>query len=72
MPCRHVFGRSPAVALESACLTGALIEIADLLGIDVPQMSAIDAAVRLKTILRHRAGPGATAGPPARAAMPGP
>ncbi len=58
--------------LEIDCLTGAVIEIADLLGIDVPQTRAIDAAVRLKTILRDRAGGGAAAEPPAREAMPSP
>ena len=58
--------------LEIDCLTGAVIEIADLLGIEVPQTRAIDAAVRLKTILRDRAGAGAAAEPPAREAMPSP
>jgi 2-dehydropantoate 2-reductase len=53
--------------LEIDCLTGAVIEIADLLGLEVPQTRAIDAAVRLKTILRDRAAargaPPATPGP---------
>lgn len=56
--------------LEIDCLTGAVIEIADLLGIDVPQTRAIDAAVRLKTILRDRSGARAVAEPPVREAMP--
>ena len=41
--------------LEIDCLTGAVIEIAELLGVEVPQTRAIDAVVRLKTILRDRA-----------------
>ena len=41
--------------LEIDCLTGAVIEIAELLGLEVPQTRAIDAVVRLKTILRDRA-----------------
>ena len=38
--------------LELDCLTGAVIEIADRLGVPVPQTRAIDAAVRLKVRLR--------------------
>jgi 2-dehydropantoate 2-reductase len=40
--------------LEIDCLTGAVIEIADLLGIAVPQTRAVDATVRLKTAVRDR------------------
>ena len=64
--------------LEIDCLTGAVIEIAELLGVEVPQTRAIDAVVRLKTILRDRAAthwrgpghaePGTGAGPVDRAA----
>jgi len=43
--------------LEIDCLTGAVIEIADLLGLAVPQTRAVDAAVRLRAALR----PGALA-----------
>ena len=52
--------------LELDCLTGAVIEIADLVGVPVPQTRAIDAAMRLRTALRDReagaepAGAGAT------------
>ena len=42
--------------LEIDCLSGAVIEIAALLEIAVPQTRAVDAAVRLKAILRERAG----------------
>ena len=42
--------------LEIDCLTGAVIEIASLLEVAVPQTRAVDAAVRLKAILRDRAG----------------
>jgi 2-dehydropantoate 2-reductase len=42
--------------LEIDCLSGAVIEIAALLGIAVPQTRAVDAAVRLKAVLRERAG----------------
>jgi ketopantoate reductase len=51
--------------LEIDCLTGAVIEIAELLGVEVPQTRAIDAVVRLKTILRDRASTqgGATPSP---------
>jgi 2-dehydropantoate 2-reductase len=38
--------------LELDCLTGAVIEIADLVGVPVPQTRAIDAAVRLKARIR--------------------
>lgn len=38
--------------LEIDCLTGAVIEIADLVGAEIPQTRAIDAAVRLKALLR--------------------
>lgn len=46
--------------LEIDCLTGAVIEMADLLDVPVPQTRAIDAAVRLRTLLRDRssAAPG--------------
>jgi 2-dehydropantoate 2-reductase len=40
--------------LELECLTGAVIEIAELLDVPVPQTRAIDAAVRLRTALRDR------------------
>ena len=40
--------------LEIDCLSGAMIEIADLLGIAVPRTRAVDAAVRLKAIIRGR------------------
>ena len=40
--------------LELDCLTGAVIEIADLLGVPVPQTRAIDAAMRLRIALRDR------------------
>lgn len=40
--------------LEIDCLSGAVIEIATLLGIPVPQTRAVDAAVRLKALLRAR------------------
>jgi len=51
--------------LEIDCLTGAVIEIAELLGLEVPQTRAIDAVARLKTILRDRASThgGATPSP---------
>jgi 2-dehydropantoate 2-reductase len=39
--------------LEIECLTGAVIEIADTLHIDVSHTRAIDAALRLKTALRR-------------------
>ncbi len=42
--------------LEIDCLTGAVIEIANLLEVAVPQTRAVDAAVRLKATLRDRAG----------------
>jgi 2-dehydropantoate 2-reductase len=42
--------------LEIDCLTGAVIEVADLLGVPVPQTRAVDAAVRLKALLRDRRG----------------
>ena len=42
--------------LELDCLSGAVIEIAELVGVSVPQTRAIDAAARLKVILRDRAG----------------
>ena len=42
--------------LEIDCLTGAVIEMADLLDVPVPQTRAIDAAVRLKALLRDRSG----------------
>ncbi len=45
--------------LEVDCLSGAVIEIAELVGVGVPQTRAIDAAARLKVILRDRAGPAA-------------
>ena len=38
--------------LEIDCLSGAVIEIADLLGVPVPQTRAVDAAVRLRAALR--------------------
>ncbi|HEY7732227.1 MAG TPA: 2-dehydropantoate 2-reductase [Gaiellaceae bacterium] len=41
--------------LEIDCLSGAVIEIATLLGIAAPQTRAVDAAVRLKALLRERA-----------------
>jgi 2-dehydropantoate 2-reductase len=41
--------------LEIDCLSGVVIEIATLLGIPVPQTRAVDAAVRLKALLRARA-----------------
>jgi 2-dehydropantoate 2-reductase len=41
--------------LEIDCLSGAVIEIATLLGIAVPQTRAVDAAVRLKALLREGA-----------------
>lgn len=50
--------------LEIDCLTGAVIEIASLLEVAVPQTRAVDAAVRLKTIVRDR--PGAEADTPSR------
>jgi 2-dehydropantoate 2-reductase len=40
--------------LEIDCLSGAVIEIADLLGVPVPQTRAVDAAVRLRAALRDR------------------
>lgn len=40
--------------LEIDCLSGAVIEIATLLGIPVPQTRTVDAAVRLKALLRAR------------------
>lgn len=40
--------------LELDCLNGAVIEVAALLGIDVPRTRAVDAALRLKHILRER------------------
>jgi 2-dehydropantoate 2-reductase len=40
--------------LEIDCLTGAVIEIASLLEVEVPQTRAVDAAVRLKAVLRDR------------------
>jgi 2-dehydropantoate 2-reductase len=40
--------------LEIDCLTGAVIEIAEMLDVPVPQTRAVDAAVRLKTVLRDR------------------
>ncbi len=40
--------------LEIDCLTGVVIEMAGLLGVPVPQIRAIDAAVRLKALLRER------------------
>jgi 2-dehydropantoate 2-reductase len=39
--------------IEIDCLTGAVIEIARVLEIDVPQTRAVDAAVRLKSALRR-------------------
>jgi 2-dehydropantoate 2-reductase len=45
--------------LEIDCLTGAVIEIARLLDVPVPQTRAVDAAVRLKSILRDRTAAGA-------------
>jgi 2-dehydropantoate 2-reductase len=42
--------------LEIDCLTGVVIEMADLLGVPVPQTRAVDAAVRLKAMLRERSG----------------
>jgi 2-dehydropantoate 2-reductase len=42
--------------LEIGCLTGAVIEIADLIGIEVPHIRAIDAAVGLKAALVARDG----------------
>ncbi len=41
--------------LEIDCLSGAVIEIADLLGLAVPRTRAVDAAVRLRALLRTRA-----------------
>jgi len=41
--------------LEIDCLSGAVIEIADLLGVAVPQTRAVDAAVRLRALLRTEA-----------------
>jgi 2-dehydropantoate 2-reductase len=41
--------------LEIDCLTGAVVEIASLLEVEVPQTRAVDAAVRLKALLRDRA-----------------
>jgi 2-dehydropantoate 2-reductase len=52
--------------LEIDCLTGAVIEIARLLEVDVPQTRAVDAAVRLKAILRDRPGIEAIASDPPR------
>jgi 2-dehydropantoate 2-reductase len=52
--------------LEIDCLTGAVIEVADLVGIGVPQTRAVDAAVRLKAVLRGRAPAGARADVAAR------
>ncbi|MEI7761428.1 MAG: 2-dehydropantoate 2-reductase [Thermoleophilia bacterium] len=40
--------------LEIDCLSGAVTEIAALLGIDVSRTRAVDAALRLKTVLRDR------------------
>jgi 2-dehydropantoate 2-reductase len=40
--------------LEIDCLTGAVIEIADLIGIEIPHTRAIDAAIRLKGALVAR------------------
>ncbi len=51
--------------LEIDCLTGAVIEIADRVGVAVPQTRALDATVRLKALLRGRtpgAAPGTAAG----------
>ncbi|MFN8224274.1 MAG: 2-dehydropantoate 2-reductase [Gaiellales bacterium] len=47
--------------LEVDCLSGAVIELADRLGVAVPQTAAIDAAVRLKAILRVGAPSSTTA-----------
>jgi len=44
-----------AKPLEIDCLTGAVIEIADLLGMAVPRTRAVDAAVRLRALLCARA-----------------
>jgi 2-dehydropantoate 2-reductase len=41
--------------LEIDCLTGAVVEIAALVGLDVPRTRAVDAAVRLRAVLRDRA-----------------
>jgi 2-dehydropantoate 2-reductase len=46
--------------LEIDCLTGAVIEIADLIGIEVPHIRAIDAAIRVKAALVARDGADAT------------
>jgi 2-dehydropantoate 2-reductase len=40
--------------LEIDCLSGAVIEIADLLGAPVPATRAVDAAIRLKAALSAR------------------
>ncbi len=40
--------------LEIDCMTGAVIELADRLGVDVPRTRTIDACVRLVEALRHR------------------
>jgi 2-dehydropantoate 2-reductase len=37
--------------LEIDCLSGAVIEIADLVGVDVPHIRAVDAAIRVKAAL---------------------
>ena len=42
-------------SLEIDCLSGAVIEIATLLEVAVPQTRAVDAAVRLKAIVQERA-----------------
>jgi 2-dehydropantoate 2-reductase len=43
--------------LELDALSGAVIEIADRLGVPVPQTRALDAAIRLKALLRGRPSP---------------
>jgi 2-dehydropantoate 2-reductase len=56
--------------LEIDCLSGAVIEIASLLGIAVPQTGAVDAAVRLKAFLRERAAAQAADRPSAGREVP--
>ena len=56
--------------LEIDCLSGAVIEIAGLLGIAVPQTRAVDAAVRLKALLRDRAAVESDAPPRVGAEVP--
>jgi len=47
--------------LEIDCMTGAVLEIAGHVGVAVPHVEALDALVRLRAILRDRAGDRAVA-----------